>query len=193
MSKAKNIIKIMNPDKTTGTSDWWKIKDLEKLVGYALTGNGAADLQNDRGVGKFHTIQKQYSTNPRAIESVRLTGFAPHHQNKAATYIPQAVRKWFKGYSCAVCNTTSKIEIDHRDGNKQPIKAITTDFQALCTHCNKVKREKCKKCKTTGLRFDAKNMGFKKSWTIGNKTFQPRTPRCKGCFWENPQDFRKKA
>ena len=59
MSKVEKIIKAMKIN-SKGISEWIEVKKLEKLVGFPLQGNGAAYLQNDRGLGLRYRIEKQY-------------------------------------------------------------------------------------------------------------------------------------
>jgi hypothetical protein len=179
-------------DKATGLSDWHYIAELENKTGLSLRGNGSAQLQNDRGLGRVYVLEKQYSTTGvRVLESVRTVGYAAHHQTHRAANVPEAVKKWLAGSPCSFCGTRSQIEADHRDGRKQPIaNPLVDDFQALCKHCNGLKREACKACSKTELRFDARTLGYPISYTVGKATFEPRTPRCIGCLWHDPIGFR---
>jgi hypothetical protein len=71
------------------------------------------------------------------------------------------------------------------DINKQTPK----DFQPLSKAANNAKREHCKKCKESGVRFDAKNIGYPVSQYKGNTKYQGT---CVGCYWYSPSDFRDK-
>lgn len=195
-----DIIKLLEGalqiDKLTGCSGWRYIADLENATGLSLRGNGSAYLQNDRGLGRLYVIEKQYGTSAygaRTIESVRTIGHAHHHQRHRGSSIPQAVRAWLAGKPCSFCGTTAQLEVDHRDGRKEPMPdPLPADFQALCKHCNGLKREACKECARSGLRFDARTLGYPISQWTGAMTFQPRDPRCRGCLWHDPIAFRTK-
>ncbi len=180
----------------TGCSGWHYIATLEKSTGLSLRGNGSAHLQNDRGLGKLYVIEKQYGISThgaRTIESVRTIGHAHHHQTHRAGAIPQAVRAWLAGKPCSFCGTTAQLEVDHKDGRKDPLPdPLPADFQALCKHCNGLKREACKACAKTGIRFDAKALGYPVSQWTGSVLFEPRDPRCRGCIWHDPMTFRSK-
>lgn len=175
---------------------WHYITDLEKITGLSLRGNGSAQLQNDRGLGKLYLIEKQYGSSTqgaRTIESVRTIGHATHHQTHRASSIPKAVRLWLAGKPCSFCGTTVQLECDHRDGRKDPLPdPLPSHFQALCKHCNGLKREACKACVKTGKRFDARVLGYRTAYTVGGELFEPRQPRCVGCLWHDPVDFRSK-
>jgi len=192
MSKTDIIECAMDIDEKTGVSGWWAVADLEALVGFPLRGNGSPFLQSDRGLGTKYVIEKQRDIGNR-LSHVRTVGFASYHQTHRASAIPVEVRKWLTtGKPCVMCGTTSRVVADHKDGNKQPLPAPgADDFQVLCQHCNTVKREICKKCVSTGFRFDAKTIGYTVSWTEGAERFQPRYPRCRGCYWYSPLAFRR--
>ncbi len=65
------------------------------------------------------------------------------------------------------------------------------DFQPLSKPANDAKRQICKKCKETNLRFDAKNLGYNISFIYGDIHYNEDL-KCKGCFWYDPLEFRKK-
>lgn len=192
MSKTEIIEQAMHIDAKNGTSEWWSISLLEKTVGFSLGGNGSAYFQSDRGLGKRYVIEKNRDKGNR-LSYVRTVGFAYYHQVERSSKIPLEVKKWLRGFPCSMCGTTADITFDHKDGNKQPIEYPNKDdFQTLCRHCNAVKREICKKCSGTSVRFDAKSLGYQISWTEGTERFQPMHPRCFGCYWYSPFTFRGK-
>lgn len=186
--------KALGIDKLTGCSAWHYVSDLEDKTGLKLRGNGSAQLQNDRGLGKLYLIEKQYSSSgARAIESVRTIGHATHYQSHRSSTIPMAVRVWLSGKPCSFCGTTTQLEADHRDGRKEPMPdPLASDFQALCKHCNALKREACKACLKSGIRFNAIVLGYRVSQWTGSLLFEPREPRCRGCLWHDPITFRSK-
>lgn len=190
MSKVDIILNQININED-GVSEWYCVEELEEKVGFSLHGNGSAYIQTDRGLGLFYTIEKQY--DGASLTHFRLTGFAPNYQKNRAKGSPSRVKK-AKREECANCGTHSNLQVDHKDGNKEPIpNPRDADYQSLCKHCNGLKREWCKKCKEGEGRYDAKRLGFPISFTQGNNTFCPKDPRCKGCYWYDPRDFRKKT
>ena len=189
MSQTTLIEQAMNIDPITGVSQWWSVKELETTVGFALHGNGSPFFQSDRGLGKKYMLEKQRDKG--TLSHIRTTGFAYYHQTDRAQGVPIEVRRWLTGLPCTMCGTTTNILPDHKDGNKQPLDCPNIqDFQPLCQHCNTVKREVCKKCKESLTRFDAKSLGYRISWIVGTMQFQPKYPRCIGCYWYSPSDFR---
>lgn len=54
---------------------------------------------------------------------------------------------------------------------------------------NDAKRQQCKVCKATDIRFDAKHLGYVILFTQGTSKYEKRL-RCVGCFWHDPLEFR---
>lgn len=175
---------VMNPDKN-GVSDWVDIDQInEALVSHGYspdTGNGSTLFNHDRGLGKKYKLQKYYLDG--CLLSVKLDGI----KKVKALRAPREVRKALKGRPCVVCGTSHQIEIDHKDGVKKET-MDEEDFQTLCKHCNSRKREVCKKCRETGLRFNAMSLGFDRPVISGNSSYEDT---CLGCFWYDPKAFRK--
>ncbi len=177
-----------------GCSNWCDVGELEIKVPELrnkLRGNGFAVFQKDRGLGKIYVIEKdKLETN--SLQKVRTIGFVLAHDKKKRNSSGEKINKMFENERCVVCYSGYLIEIDHKDGTKEPKKHTSfEDYQPLCQHCNKVKREMCKICQLIGKRFDAKNMKFTVSFIEGNEKFSPSTLRCQGCFWNDPVKFKQ--
>ena len=65
------------------------------------------------------------------------------------------------------------------------------DFQALSKAANDAKRQFCKECRRTGIRYDAKKLGYPVSYYEGNEQHNGNEDVCIGCFWYDPIEFRK--
>ena len=61
------------------------------------------------------------------------------------------------------------------------------DFQPLSKAANDAKRQHCRECVRTGKRYDAKRLGYKESYIVGNA----KTSVCVGCYWYDPLQFNK--
>tara|TARA_B100001964_G_C14160604_1_gene566499 strand:- start:897 stop:1055 length:159 start_codon:yes stop_codon:yes gene_type:complete len=48
-------------------------------------------------------------------------------------------------------------------------------------------------CTRTNKRFDARKLGFEKSFTVGNIEYLQSPDGCVGCFWFEVRDFQKKV
>ena len=89
--------------------------------------------------------------------------------------------------------------MDHKNGRKNNLRVgqlnnqKLSDFQPLCKTANDAKRQHCKSCKKTNKRFNAKILGFEKSFTTGNIEYLESPDGCVGCFWFDVRDFQKKV
>lgn len=66
-----------------------------------------------------------------------------------------------------------------------------SDFQPLSKAANDAKRQFCKECKQTGIRYDAKQLGYPMSYYKGSARHNGEENACVGCFWYDPLEFRK--
>ena len=66
-----------------------------------------------------------------------------------------------------------------------------SDFQPLSKAANDAKRQFCKDCERTNIRYDAKKLGYPMSYYKGNSTHDGTATGCEGCFWYDPIEFRK--
>ena len=62
------------------------------------------------------------------------------------------------------------------------------DFQPMSKPVNNAKRQHCKECRKTNIRFDAKQLGYSISYTHGDKNYHGS---CVGCYWYDPLEFNK--
>lgn len=107
------------------------------------------------------------------------------HKNR---YIRKDIRKTLEHGRCAHCGVKGKkMEIDHKNGRYNDEMVLNSetqnlsDFQPLCGGCNKLKRSACKKCKETGLRYDAQYIGYSFSHLEGDAVYTEELG-CKGCY-----------
>jgi hypothetical protein len=178
--------KISEVDKK-GLGKVWLISDLISISKKFQTTNGLAWARSDGSLGKKYLIDRVKKNN--RSYSVQLVGF-----NLQATerYIPQSVRSHFANAVCALTGTSEQIEIDHKDGRYLQHYTEPQDFQPLHRNINLIKRQHCKKCKETNLRFDAKQLGFNKSYIMGDDKWKMPLG-CRGCFWFDIHEFRKEV
>jgi hypothetical protein len=137
-----------------------------------------------------------------AILAYQLQGF---NQNPI---IRKTVRKDIRdkiiSSSCVVTGVDGngdkgRLECDHKNGRyddprvNEPGNQELGDFQPLHKNVNTIKREHCKRCEQTGLRFDAKSLGFIYGWTLGGPKYLKSSYGCAGCYWHDVKDFHKKV
>ena len=118
------------------------------------------------------------------------------NNDTSTNYIRTDIINKIKGMNCLVLGTSTP-EVDHKNGRKNNKKVMNTktqevtDFQPLSKAANDAKRQHCKKCKETNIRYDAKNLKYSKSFTVGTLNYETDTG-CTGCYWYDIEDFKSK-
>lgn len=183
------------PENGNGCS--WARSDGALGEQYIITRLREKDLPDDlrkefdqlkRQVGKSSITQ--YIGNGRVL-AIRLDGL---RKNPISNTIRQDIRDSHKGDSCALTGSTRHLELDHKDGRKDdqkvndPVSQHPEDFQNLTKESNDLKRSRCSECKKTGVRFDARTLGFPFAQIGGGQSYRGT---CVGCFWFDPREFRK--
>lgn len=115
-------------------------------------------------------------------------------------YIRRDIRQEISKQRCIILWThrscDHKTETDHKDGRKnnpQVMKSTTQkieDFQPLSKPANDAKRQYCKECSETGIRYNAKKLWYTVSYTEWEEKYNEKL-WCKWCFWYDPIEFRK--
>jgi hypothetical protein len=91
-------------------------------------------------------------------------------------------------------NSSNKIIVDHKNGRYDDIRVLDEetqtleDFQPLCNQANLQKRTDCGNCVQSGIRFDAKTLGYAKSVCSGGLEWKGS---CVGCYWYDPMKFKQ--
>ena len=184
-SKPWKFFKIANVDEE-GFSDWVDIGILQEHgLGF---GNGVDWARKSSSIGqKYNVVTKKISGR---VVAIKLDGF-----NKKGRRFSQRINhnidKKIKKKDCVVLGIHGNfIETDHKDGRKDDYgmhnRQSEDDFQPLHRNVNIAKREHCKECNTTNIRFDAKKLGYSHSQFKGSKEY---TGSCIGCYWHDPFRF----
>ena len=190
-SKWKLFLELAKPD-DDGFSRAVEITEFVGKYERLTLGNGGSWCRDDDTLGQKYNVDRQkVKGRGNKIVSVQLNGF---NYNPKKRPINASIRQEIKRQRCVILDT-SKPEVDHKDGrmddprlldtNKQTLK----DFQPLSKAANNAKRQHCKNCRESGVRFDAKNIGYPVSQYKGNTEYQGT---CVGCYWYSPSDFRAK-
>ena len=193
MTKTKLFEELAQPDKN-GISRLVNINEFINKYSILKFGNGGDWVRRGSSLDKKYYIE--LTKDGIKIIGVKLCGF------KKEKVFNQLIRKdikdYYKGKRCVCCGAKLDIEIDHKDGRKDDERVsdqatqLLSDFQPLCKHCNDLKRQICKECKATNKRFDGKNIaGHSISFIEGDENYTKEIG-CKGCFWFDPVEFRKR-
>ena len=151
--------------------------------------NGCNWMRSLRGLYLYETYGRGY------YWSIKLTGRDNGYTNRSVR--ADIIREM----TYRVCShtgfsgtTQNGMECDHKNGRYDDINALDIDtqtiedFQPLCRQANLQKRSDCKSCKISGIRFDAKELGYRVSYIEGDSEYEGT---CKGCYWEDCLRFKE--
>lgn len=150
--------------------------------------NGCPWGRDDGPLGNEYNIERVRVGG--RVESILLHGF---NKNPVKRSIPAWIKRKIKRLRCVVLGTGNP-EADHKDGRYDDRRAqdfstaSLDDFQPLSKAANMAKRSHCKKCRKTGIRFDARSIGFQVGYLHGGAKYRGS---CVGCFWHNVAEFHK--
>ena len=193
MTKTELFIKLAQPNEN-GISRW---VDIDEFVGeYAsLTfGNGASWARKESTLAKRYIIEFDKSITPgNGIDRIRLNGF---NDGDYSQHICADIKRAIKARRCVVLGT-SNPEVDHKNGMKNEDRVMRNedqrleDFQPLSKAANDAKRQFCKECRRTGIRYDAKLLGYPISYYQGGAKHNCEEDACVGCYWYDPLEFKR--
>jgi len=190
--KSKNslFIELAKPNEK-GISKWVNISEFIGEYSRLSHANGRNWGRNDDSRFPFKIEQQKEGTK---VVEYRCFGIK-YSLNRS---IRSDLIKKIKQQKCLLVGT-SKPEVDHKNGRKNDLRVGNlnnqrlSDFQPLSKAANDAKRQYCKSCAKTNKRFDAKILGFEKSFTFGNIDYLESPEGCVGCFWFDVRDFQKKV
>lgn len=140
-------------------------------------------------ITNHHNLLNFDSARTNTVLYIRSYGKLENPQNEHPPR--QDIRDEICRRCCANCGTNSNIEVDHKNSLKNDPRVLNThtqtidDFQALCRHCNIVKREKEKRAKLQGRRYGARNeLRYGIDFTQGDFTLDINDPNWYiGTYW----------
>jgi len=127
------------------------------------------------------------------INRIRLIGF---NDRDYSQHIRADIKRAIKARRCVVLGT-SNPEVDHKNGMKNEDRVMRNedqrleDFQPLSKAANDAKRQYCKECMRTGIRYDAKKLGYPMSYYKGVAEHHNEPNACEGCYWYDLLEFKK--
>lgn len=200
MTKTELFIKLAKPN-NIGQSRWvYSTEFIGEYIDLQL-GNGGSWCRANSTLAKRYIVEFDKSiTKGNSIDAIRLAGY--RQEETFNQNIRKDIRDYYKSQRCVmlgVCgfSENTKIEVDHKDGRKEdwrvsnPTTQSMADFQPLCKAANDVKRQICKECKRTGLRWDAQNIkGNPYSFYEGDENYTDELG-CVGCYQYDPVAYRK--
>lgn len=178
-----------------GYSRWVSVDEfVGKYQGLQLL-NGAGWSRDDGPFGRKYKIERDKSRTPgNRTDAIRTVGF--NTGDKYTSYIDPKIKRVIQSRRCVVLGT-SNPEADHKNGMKNEDRVMRNedqhleDFQPLSKAANDAKRQYCIECKRTGIRYDAKKLGYPMSYYQGTAEHHFEEDACVGCYWYDPLEFKK--
>lgn len=172
------------PVNDEGISEIALIDDLAEVCPDFRTKNGCSWARSD-GCFLGNNFYIDRIKKGGRVYSVQLVGYkkAKNHS------IPNSVRESLKGKPCVLLGVTSSTEIDHKDATYNTNNLTIEDFQVLHKSANDAKRQHCKICRETNIRFDATRLFYPAPYIFGTEKLSESG--CKGCFWYDIEAFIK--
>lgn len=193
MTKNELFIKLAQPDEN-GVSRWVSVSEFVGEYASLTFGNGASWARKESILAKKYVIEFDKSiTKGNGIDRIRLNGF---NDGSYSQHIRADIKRAIKARRCVVLGT-SNPEVDHKNGMKNEDRVMRNesqrleDFQPLSKAANDAKRQFCKECKRTGIRYDAKKLGYPMSYYQGTAKHNFEENACIGCYWYDPIEFKK--
>ena len=193
MTKTELFIKLAQPD-ANGVSRWVSAREFVGEYADLKFGNGASWARKESTLAKRYIIEFDKSITPgNGIDRIRLNGF---NDGAYSQHIRADIKKTIKARRCVVLGT-SNPEVDHKNGMKNEDRVMRNedqrleDFQPLSKAANDAKRQFCKECRRTGIRYDAKLLGYPISYYQGGAKHNCEEDACVGCYWYDPLEFKR--
>lgn len=193
MTKFELFIELAKPNEC-GKSRWVHISEFIGKYKDLKLGNGGSWCRKESQLAKKYIVEFDKSITPgNSIDRIRLNGL---NNNLYSQAIKTEIKKEIKKQRCVILGT-SNPEVDHKNGRKNDDDIMTmknqnlSDFQPLSKAANDAKRQFCKECVRTNIRYDAKKLGYPMSYYKGGSEHNGTAAGCEGCFWYDPIEFRK--
>ena len=193
MTKNELFLELAKPD-SNGKTRWVLVTEFVGKYADLAFGNGASWARKESTLAKKYIIEFDKTLTPgNGIDAIRLNGF---NNGDFSQHINSEIKKIIRAQRCVVLGT-SNPEVDHKNGMKNEARVMRnedqklSDFQPLSKAANDAKRQFCKECMRTGIRYDAKQLGYPMSYYKGGPKHNNEENACVGCFWFDPIEFRK--
>lgn len=186
MSKTKIqlFLELAKPN-DSGISRWVNISEFVGVYKDLQLGNGDSWCRGSSTLAKKYILEFDKSkSSGNSIDAIRLNGF--NFKQSFNQTIRKDIKDFYKNQNCVMLgingnSENTKIEIDHKDGRKDNLRI------------SDVKRQICKKCKETNIRWNAKNIkGNPYAFYQGDENYTQELG-CVGCYQYDPVAYRKES
>jgi hypothetical protein len=192
-TKTELFLQLAQPNEQ-GVSRWVSTSEFVGDYAELKFGNGASWARKESTLAKRYIVEFDKSITPgNGIDRVRLNGL---NDGDFSQNISPEIKRVIKSQRCVVLGT-SNPEVDHKNGMKNEARVMRnedqrlSDFQPLSKAANDAKRQYCKECRRTGIRYDAKKLGYPMSYYAGVAEHHGEENACVGCYWYDPVEFKK--
>lgn len=192
-TRGELFLELANPDEN-GISRWVSVNEFVDKYTCLSFGNGASWARRESELAKKFIIEFDRNITPgNRIDRIRLNGFT---NGTYSQHIRPDILREIRSRRCVVLGT-SNPEVDHKNGMKNENRVMQNldqrieDFQPLSKAANDAKRQYCKECRRTGMRYDAKKLGYPMSFYKGTIYHSLKGDGCVGCYWYDPLEFKK--
>jgi hypothetical protein len=200
MKKHELFLELAQPNEK-GVSRWVNTSEFIGKYSSLELLNGLSWGRKSSTLAKKYNVETDKSLTPGVkIDRIRLNGFNTSDTRHITQSIRSDIKKEIGSKRCVILGTNRscdhKVEIDHKDGRKNNLEVMNTktqklsDFQPLSKPANDAKRQFCKECMETNIRYDAKKLGYPVSFIKGTFEYSDKLG-CVGCFWYDPVEFRQ--
>ena len=192
-TKTELFLQLAKPD-SNGVSRWVNTTEFVGEYAELKFGNGTSWARKESVLAKKYIIELDKSITPgNRTDRIRLNGF---NKGDFSQHIRADIKRTIRAQRCVVLGT-SNPEVDHKNGMKNEARVMRnedqklSDFQPLSKAANDAKRQFCKECRRTGIRYDAKKLGYPMSYYAGGPKHNMAEDACVGCYWYDPIEFKK--
>ena len=192
-TKTELFLRLAKPNED-GVSRWVSTSEFVGEYADLKFGNGTSWARKESNLAKKYIIELDKSITPgNRTDRIRLNGF---NDGDFSQHIRADIKREISSRRCVVLGT-SRPEVDHKNGMKNEGRVMRnenqqlTDFQPLSKAANDAKRQYCKECRRTGIRYDAKKLGYPMSYYAGGANHNMEEDACVGCYWYDPIEFKK--
>ena len=193
MTKTELFLELAKPNEN-GVSRWVDVSEFTGKYAELVFGNGASWARKESKLAKEYIVEFcKTVTSGNSIDRVRVNGF---NDGDYSQHISASIKRKIKSERCVILGT-SNPEVDHKNGMKNEARVMRnedqriSDFQPLSKAANDAKRQFCKECIRTGIRYDAKKLGYPMSYYKGGAKHNNGEGDCIGCYWYDPLEFKK--
>ena len=198
-SKIDLFLELANPDEN-GFSRWVNTSEFVGKYEKLNLGNGADFCRKGSALQRKYIVEfNKKLTKGNRIDAIRLNGF--NQQEVFNQAIRPDIKKAIRQRKCVMLGVNGKsentmIEVDHKDGRKTDMRVSDMmtqrleDFQPLCKAANDIKRQICKDCASSNIRWSAKNIeGNPYDFYKGDENYTKELG-CIGCYQYDPVAYR---